>query len=257
MPSDPTRQPSERKFTIPVTIAFIILAIWSIVQGIVAIIFGSFFYSFSLSTFGISSIGQLIILFYIYRKLVTEHYMKSSLPTPTETTPLNNRVNVHDRRSTEKKIAVCGMFIFILLAAVTFLSVFYINEKFDDNPEHNQPPDGDDDGNKRRRPTFYILLFSIYAIHPFFILIPISWYLSSSTHSLVWREATIWSILFFFMAYIQFVNSQLLYFVKWKMREMICTLLMAILFLIYAIRLGWSYLFKSGNIDRVRPAANI
>ncbi|CAI2169294.1 11876_t:CDS:1 [Funneliformis geosporum] len=264
MPSNPSQQSSElsgeRKFTIPITIVFTILSIWSIVQGIIAITFGSLFYSFSLSTFGISSIGQLVIIFYIYHKLLTEHYMKSLLSTATETTPiLNNRNGINARRKTEKRIAICGMFVFIIFSIVTLISLFYINKKIDDHPEHNQPPPpGDDDDDfEKRRPTLYILLFSVYAIHPFFILIPAIWYLSSITNSLVWREATIWTILFFFMAYIQFINSQLLYFVTWKTREMVCTLLMAILFLIYAARLGWMYLRRGGNIeDQVRPAIN-
>src|ERR1051325_79296 len=110
--SEPSGDISSKKFTIPLAIVFFLLSICSLVQGIIAITFGSLFHSFSLSTFGISSIAQIIIIYYLYHKLITEHCMKRSLVTATESTPiLNTRHQIDSRRVTERKIAIFGMFI--------------------------------------------------------------------------------------------------------------------------------------------------
>jgi hypothetical protein len=107
-----------------------------LVQGIIAITFGSLFHSFSLSTFGISSIAQIIIIYYLYHKLITEHCMKRSLVTATESTPiLNTRHQIDSRRVTERKIAIFGVFIYVLITAVTLVSLFYINKQMDNNPK--------------------------------------------------------------------------------------------------------------------------
>jgi len=123
-----------------------------------------------------------------------------------------------------------------------------------DPKEPTKPPSkptGDDDD--RQRPFVYVLLFSIYAIHPFFILFPFSWYFASSSQSLVWREATVWAALLFLMSYTQFINSQLLYFVAWKTREIVGTLIMAVLFAVYAIRFFCLYLWRSDSVINYRP----
>src|SRR5438552_6905327 len=121
--SEPTGEVhTAKKYTIPLAIIFFLLALLSLVQGIVAIILGSLFHSFSLSTFGISSIGQIIIIYYLYHKLITEHYMKRLISTATESTPiLNSRNNINSRRVTERKIAIAGMFIYILITAITLV----------------------------------------------------------------------------------------------------------------------------------------
>jgi len=178
--------------------------------------------------------------------------MKKLLSTATETTPIiNSRDNINSRRATERKTAITGMFIYVLLTVVTLVSLYYVNKKVDNDPKEPKYPT-----EPRSRPFIYTLLFSIYAIHPFFILIPLSWYFATPSQSLVWKEVTVWNVLFFLMAYVQFINSQLLYFVLWKTREMVCALLMAVLFFIYAVRLFWIYLWKSRNFDnevRYRP----
>ncbi|GBB98068.1 hypothetical protein RclHR1_03130013 [Rhizophagus clarus] len=256
MPADNTEDRITcKRYSIPLGIAFFLLAIISLIQGIIAITFGSLFHSYSLSTFGISSVGQIIIVYYIYHQLVTEHLARKISSTPTETTPiLNNTRNIiNNRRATEKKIAITGMSIYLFLAAITLFTVFYINKKMDEkdpNNPSNPPSDGD-----RNRPPIQILLFSIYAIHPFFILIPLAWYLthSSNSPSPAWRNATIWSLLLFLMAYTQFINSQLFYFVTWGTTEIVCTLIMVSLFLIYSIRLFILYVWKGGNYENIVP----
>ena len=135
--------------------------------------------------------------------------MRKLSSTPTESTPiLNTRNNINSRRVTEKKIAVTGMFIYILLAGITFFSLFYINKKMDNNNPDNITGDDYD----RRQPPTQILLFFIYVIHPFFILTPLAWYLtySDSNPCPAWKNTTIWPVLLFLMAYTQFINSQLL-----------------------------------------------
>lgn len=245
-----------KKYSIPLGIVFFLLAIISLVQGIVAIIFGSLYHSYSLSTFGISSVGQIIIIYYIYHQLVTEHVARKIASVPTETTPIlnNTRNNINNRRATEKKIAVAGMFIYLLLAGITLFSLFYINKKMDGkDPNNPSKPPSDGDSHYKNRPPIQILLFSIYAIHPFFILTPLAWYLTYSSNSPcpAWRNATIWSVLLFLMAYTQFIDSQLFYFVKWGTRELICTIIMISLFLIYAIRLFALYVWKGGNYENI------
>ncbi|RIA93808.1 hypothetical protein C1645_761571 [Glomus cerebriforme] len=247
-----TGEISDKKYTIPVGIVFFLLGFISFVQGIIAITFGSLFNSFSLSTFGISSIGQIIIIYYIYHQIVTEHYVRKLDDAATETTPiLGTGNNINSRRVTEKKIAVTGMFIYALLAGIIAVSLFYINKRLNNNPNNPTEPPGDD---SKKRPFVYILVFSIYAIHPFFILTPIAWYFSTSKTTIcpAWKNATIWCGLLFLVAYTQFINSQLLYFVAWKTREIVCTLVMVTLFLVYAIRLFALYLWKGGNYENIR-----
>ncbi|CAG8620926.1 15330_t:CDS:2 [Rhizophagus irregularis] len=152
--------------------------------------------------------------------------------------------------TTEKKIAVTGMLIYILLAGLTLFSIFYINKKMDgEDPNNPSKPPSDGGPHDRTRPPIQILLFSIYSIHPFFILTPLAWYLTYSTNSPcpAWRNATIWSVLLFLMAYTQFINSQLFYFVKWGTRELVCTIIMTTLFLIYAIRLFALYVWRDNQ----------
>ncbi|EXX60645.1 uncharacterized protein OCT59_006097 [Rhizophagus irregularis] len=245
-----------KKYSISLGIVFVLLVAVSLVQGIVAITFGALFHSYSLSTFGISSVGQIVIIYYIYHQLVTEHIARKISSVPTETTPIlnNTRNNINNRRATEKKIAVTGMLIYILLAGLTLFSIFYINKKMDgEDPNNPSKPPSDGGPHDRTRPPIQILLFSIYSIHPFFILTPLAWYLTYSTNSPcpAWRNATIWSVLLFLMAYTQFINSQLFYFVKWGTRELVCTIIMTTLFLIYAIRLFALYVWRGGNYENI------
>jgi hypothetical protein len=255
MPNSTDERITIKKYSIPLGIVFFLIAFCSLIQGTIAITFGSLFHSYSLSTFGIASIGQIVIIYYIYHQLVTEHIARKISSVPTETTPIlnNTRDNINLRRAIEKKIAITGMFIFLLLAGLTIFSLFYINEKMNDKDPDNPSKPPADDPHHGKIPPPQILLFSIYAIHPFFILTPLAWYLTytSNTPCPAWRNATIWSILLFFLAYTQFINSQLFYFVEWRIRELVCTIIMISLFSIYAVRLFALYIWKGGNYENI------
>ena len=94
---------------------------------------------------------------YELMKNVIDDYVRKLTSAPTESTPiLNTRNNINSRRVTEKKIAVTGMFIYILLAGITLFSLFYTNKKMD----YNNPDNLTGDYGRRRPPT-QILLFSI------------------------------------------------------------------------------------------------
>jgi len=85
------------------------------------------------------------------------------------------------------------------------------------------------------------LAFGIYILHPYIALILTTCYLSISQQSEVLSEATIWVGLYLPNAYAIFIYSQLLFN---KCREVIFTLVIALMFLVYAIKLGWMYLWN-------------
>ena len=77
-----------------------------------------------------------------------------------------------------------------------------------------------------------------------------AFHLSASQRSEVWKDATMWAVLFFLTAYLIFIDSQLFYFTSWKGQEIIFTLIIAMMFFIYAIKLGWTHLWNEvGNIE--------
>jgi len=253
----------QRTYTLKLCAAVIILVIWSAVQGIISFQIGSTFNSPCLVAFGISSFAQLVIILYLYHKLLTEHYGGSLINTGTLAIELLEIESYIDsRRGTEKSIATFGMIIFIIFATITTFVAFDVIKQEKDHPKEPLPPgtippfninsslldDTNDDAISL--PPWQLLAFSIYVLHPYLILIPFLWYLSNSKQSTVLKEATIWAVLFFSIAYITFISNQLLYFMAWKLQEVIFTLIIAVIFLACAANFGWIYWWSEiGNIE--------
>ncbi|RIA93807.1 hypothetical protein C1645_818893 [Glomus cerebriforme] len=244
---------SSKNYTFKLCITAIILIIWSAAQGITSFHIGSIFNSSSLIAFGISSFSQIIIILYIYHKLLTEHY---------KLTLIHIGDYFDSRKKTEKLIAIFGIIIFIILAIITIFIAFYANKQEKDNPKKPLPPG--------TIPPFYVnstipfytnnhfvsgppwqlLVFGIYVIHPYVFLILSTWYIFISKQSEVWNEATVWVGLFLPTAYIIFISSQLSS--HNNSREVIFTLIISVMFLVYATKLGWMYLWNEiGNVECV------
>jgi hypothetical protein len=236
---DPISQTSQnaiellRNYVLKLSITINILLIWSAIQGVVSFHIGKNYNSSLLIAFGISSFSQIIIILYIYYKLLTEHY---------ESTLIHTRNYFESRKKVEKLIVIFGIIIFIILSVITIFIDFYAIKKEKDHPNKPLPPGTIPPFNNNHNISsipWQILVFGIYVIHTYITLILITWYLSVSQQSEVLNEATIWVGLYLPNAYTIFINSQLL-FNKW--REVIFTLIIALMFLLYATRLGWMYL---------------
>jgi hypothetical protein len=211
-----------------------ILIIWSAAQGIISFHIGSNFNSLCSVAFGISSFAQIIIIIYIYHKLLTEHHQRSLI---------TSRNYYNSRKTTERLIAIFGMIVFIILAIVTTFIAFYF-QKEKDHTKKPVPPAIPPVFNFIPIPPLKLLIFGIYVIHPYLILIISTLHLSIDHRSEVWKDATIWIILFFPISYLIFINSQLLYFTTRKGHEVIFTLIISMMFFIYAIKFGWECLWN-------------
>lgn len=226
---------SLKNYVLKLSIIISILMIWSSIQGIISFHIGKNFNSSLLITFGISSFSQIIIILYIYHKLLTEHY---------ESILIHTRNYFDSRKRVEKLIAIFGIFIFIILAIITIFIDFYaIKKKETDHPKKPLPPGTIPPFNyyNHSKIPWQLLTFGIYVIHPYIALILTTWYLSVSQQSEVLNEATIWVGLYLPNTYTIFINSQLS-FNNW--REVIFTLIIALMFLVYSIKLGWLYLWN-------------
>ncbi|GBB98066.1 hypothetical protein RclHR1_03130007 [Rhizophagus clarus] len=238
---DPISQASQnsirslKNYLLKLSITISILMIWSAIQGIISFQIGINFNSSLQIVFGISSFSQIIIILYIYYKLLTEHY---------ESTLIHTRNYFDSRKRIEKLIAIFGIFIFIILAIITIFIDFYAIKK-EKNHQPGTIPPFNYNNYVISTISWQLLAFGIYVIHPYIALILSTWYLSVSQQSEVLNEATIWVGLYLPNTYMIFINSQLL-FNKW--REVIFTFIIALMFLVCAIKLGWMYL-RNEKVD--------
>ncbi|PKK60937.1 hypothetical protein RhiirC2_856570 [Rhizophagus irregularis] len=198
-----------KDYVLKLSITINILIIWSAKQGIISFQIGKNFNSSLLIAFGISSFSQIIIILYIYYKLLTDHY-KSTL--------IHTRNYFDSRKKIENLIVIFGIIIFIILAIITIFIDFYAIKKEKDHPKKPLPPG--------TIPPFNNHSDSFQE------------YLGNFWH-LVLNEASNWVGLYLPNAYAIFIYSQLL-FNKWH--EVIFTLIIALMFVVYAIILGWTYL---------------
>ncbi|CAB5145798.1 unnamed protein product [Rhizophagus irregularis] len=188
-----------KDYVLKLSITINILIIWSAIQGIISFQIGKNFNSSLLIAFGISSFSQIIIILYIYYKLLTDHY-KSTL--------IHTRNYFDSRKKIENLIVIFGIIIFIILAIITIFIDFYAIKKEKDHPKKPLPPGTIPPFNNHSvsRIPWQLLAFGIYILHPYIALI--------------------------------FTTCQLLF--KWH--EVIFTLIIALMFVVYAIILGWTYL---------------
>ncbi|GBC38390.1 hypothetical protein GLOIN_2v1884975 [Rhizophagus irregularis DAOM 181602=DAOM 197198] len=221
-----------KDYVLKLSITINILIIWSAIQGIISFQIGKNFNSSLLIAFGISSFSQIIIILYIYYKLLTDHY-KSTL--------IHTRNYFDSRKKIENLIVIFGIIIFIILAIITIFIDFYAIKKEKDHPKKPLPPGTIPPFNNHSvsRIPWQLLAFGIYILHPYIALIFTTWYLSFSQRSEVLNEASNWVGLYLPNTYAIFIYSQLL-FNKWH--EVIFTLIIALMFVVYAIILGWTYL---------------
>lgn len=241
---DPISQTSQnsirslKNYVLKLSITINILIIWSAIQGIISFHIGKIFNSSLLIAFGISSFSQIIIILYFYYKLLTDHY-KSTL--------IHTRNYFDSRKRVENLIVIFGIIIFIILAMITIFIDFYTIKKERDHPKKPLPPGTIPPFNNHSvsRIPLQLLAFGVYVIHPYIALILTTWYLSITQQSEVLSEATIWVGLYLPNAYVIFINSQLLLN---KKREVIFTLIIALMFLVYSIRLGWMYLWNEKSV---------
>ncbi|CAG8455565.1 2558_t:CDS:1 [Funneliformis caledonium] len=239
---------SSNKYTLKLCIVIVILIIWSAAQGIISFHIGSNFNSPCLVAFGISSFAQIVIILYIHHKLLTEHYERSRIHTIMEAIELFEiEIHINSRKKTEKYIILFGIIIFMIFATITTFIAFYVKYQEKDHQKPLPPgtiPPLDDDVLL----PLQLLAFGIYVLHPYLILIPSLWYLSISKQSEALKEATVWAALFFSIAYLVFINCQLVLFIAWKLQEVVFTLIIAVMFVVFAVNFGWIYWWR-GKIE--------
>ncbi|CAI2169295.1 11877_t:CDS:1 [Funneliformis geosporum] len=242
---------SSNKYTLKLCIVIVLLIIWSAAQGIISFHIGSNFNSPCLIAFGISSFAQIVIILYIYHKILTEHYERSRINNLIEAIELFEiESHINSRKKTEKFIIIFDIIIFMIFATITTFIAFYVK---DQEKYHKKPlPPGTipplDDTNDDVLLPLQLLAFSVYVLHPYLIIIPSLWYLSISKQSEVLKEATVWAALFFSVAYLVFINCQLVLFIAWKLQEVVFTLIIAVMFVVFAANFGWIYWWR-GKIE--------
>ncbi|CAB4410587.1 unnamed protein product [Rhizophagus irregularis] len=138
-----------------------------------------------------------------------------------KSTLIHTRNYFDSRKKVENLIVIFGIIIFIILAIITIFIDFYAIKKEKDHPKKPLPPGTIPPFNNHSvsRIPWQLLAFGIYILHPYIALI--------------------------------FTTCQLL-FNKW--REVIFTLIIALMFVVYAIKLGWTYLQNEKVILEVRSS---